>query len=120
MSDLGVSVLGAGHQEPQRGNRLSDLGVAASVLDAACREVPHEIAMLDAVCEVSVTLAAVVEDSPRQAVVEDSVPHAVVEDSASHAAAAADDVEDSVLHAVVEDSVSHSVVEDSVPHAVVV
>ncbi len=68
LSDLGgVSVPRAGHQEPQRGHRLSDFGVATSVLNVACREVPQEIAILDDVCEVSVPLAAVVEDSARQA-----------------------------------------------------
>jgi hypothetical protein len=40
LSDLRVSVLGVGHQEPLRGHRLSDLAVATSVLDVACREVP--------------------------------------------------------------------------------
>jgi hypothetical protein len=113
LTDLGV-YLGFGHQESQRGHRLSDLAVATSVLDVACRKVPQEIAMLDAVRGIRVPLA-IVEDSGRQAVVEDAVPHALVEDSVYLAAAVADDVEDSVPHAVLEDSVCHAAVEDSVP-----
>jgi hypothetical protein len=101
-------------------HRLSILGVATSARGLACPEVPREIAMLGAVCDVSVPLAVVVEDSVRQAVVEESAPHALVEDDVSHAAVAVDEVEDSALHAVVEDSVSHAVAEDSAPRAVVV